>query len=69
MPIDMEIWGDAMLPVSCPKCCNITHEKILTMKETEICVCSECGNKISITEMELETLASMQKCVCGAIEE
>lgn len=69
MPMDMKIWGKAMLPLTCPKCCHITHELISKMKETEICVCAGCGHKISICEMELETLASMQKCVCGEIEE
>lgn len=69
MPMDMEIWGKAKLPVTCPKCNNINTEYISKMKETEICVCKTCGNKITICEMELETLASMQNCVCGEIEE
>ncbi len=69
MPMDMEIWGNAMLPVTCPECQHITHELISKMKETEICVCAGCGKNITICEIELETLASMQQCVCGAIEE
>ena len=40
MPMDMEIWGNAMLPVTCPHCGHINHELISKMKETEICVCS-----------------------------
>lgn len=69
MPIDMKIWGNAQLPLTCPKCGHINHETISKMMETEICVCAGCENKITICEMELETLASMQKCVCGEIEE
>ncbi len=69
MPIDKKIWGNAQLPLTCPKCQSITHEFISKMMETEICVCTLCKNKISICEMELETLASMQKCVYGATEE
>ena len=69
MPIDMKLWGNFMLPVTCPFCQHVTNEYISKMMETEVCICSECGKSIIITEIELETLASMQQCVCGAIEE
>ena len=58
---------NAMLPVTCPVCSHITHELVTKMQETEACICAGCGKSIIMTEIELQTLLSMQNCVCGAL--